>query len=358
MSKSKQEREDKGDSFGVHRVLDQNVCLPQSAERLDNRLPIFPNEILVSVEKLNIDAASFVQMEQATSGDARKIGELILENAKTRGKQQNPVTGSGGMLIGEVTQIGSEYKGPLKVKVGDRIASLISLTLTPLHLEKILAVNLKTHQVDVQGHAVLFESSIGAILPKNIDENIAMAVFDVAGAPATVNSLCGAGQTLIVIGAGGKAGILSCVAGRQKVGKRGKVIAIEPFPKAAEDLATLKICDEILTVDAKDPVAVHSGVHKATHGKMGDVVINVASVPHTEISTILSARQGARRKSKVVFFSMATSFTRVALGAEGIAADSELIFGNGYYPDHANFAVGLLRKNKRLRELFSKRYSK
>jgi L-erythro-3,5-diaminohexanoate dehydrogenase len=352
----KEERPEKCDRFGLHRVLDAKRSLPQAAERLDNSLPIYPTEALIEVERLNIDAASFVQMEKETGGNAEAIGKIIFKNTQERGKQHNAVTGSGGMLVGTVTQVGSAYAGPIKVKEGTRVATLVSLTLTPLRLQEIRKVHLKAHQVEVKGQAVLFSSSIFTPMPKDIEETVALAAFDVAGAPAMVSANCKSGQTLVVVGAGGKAGILSCVAGRKKVGTKGKVIAIEPFAKAAADLQSLGVCDAVLQIDATDPVAVHSGVSEATRGKMGDVVINVASVPGTENSSLLSARQGKSKKSKVIFFSMATSFTRVALGAEGIAADCELIFGNGYYPGHAEFAVNLLRKNKRLKALFVSRY--
>jgi L-erythro-3,5-diaminohexanoate dehydrogenase len=136
------------------------------------------------------------------------------------------------------------------------------------------------------------------------------------------------------------------------VGRAGRVIAIEPFARAAEELRALKVCDEVLEIDATDPLAVRAGVEKATRGKMGDIVINVASVPDTEVSALLSSTD----KGKVVFFSMATSFTKVALGAEGIASGAALIFGNGYYPNHSRFALDLLRKEKSLRELFYRRY--
>jgi len=42
------------------------------------------------------------------------------------------------MLIGKVVQIGPAYPVSQKpVKVGDRIASMVSLTLTPLQIRKI-----------------------------------------------------------------------------------------------------------------------------------------------------------------------------------------------------------------------------
>ncbi|MFM8268855.1 MAG: L-erythro-3,5-diaminohexanoate dehydrogenase [Pseudomonadota bacterium] len=344
----------KADPFGIHRVLDKTPTLPQAADRLNNELPIFNNEILIEVEHLNIDAASFVQMEKETGGNAARIGKIILENCRTRGKQQNRESGSGGMLVGRVKQIGSKYSGPLKFKVGDRIATLVSLTLTPLYLDEISSVDLKTHQIAASGHAVLFETGIAAKLPNDLPEKVAMALFDVAGAPALVYATARKGQNLLVIGAGGKAGTLSCVAGRQKVGSRGKVFAIEPNPGAVRDLKKLGVCDEVWTVDATDPLAVRRMVERATHGKLCDVVINVASVPNTEVSALMSCGL----TGKIIFFSMATSFTKVALGAEGISSSAELLFGNGYYPKHAEFVVKLARENEKLKKLFISRYGR
>jgi L-erythro-3,5-diaminohexanoate dehydrogenase len=348
-----EERKNQGHPLGIHRVLDEKSCLPQAAKKLDNQLPIFSNEILIQIERLNIDAASFVQMEQETGKNPEAIGKIVLENCRANGKQQNRVTGSGGMLIGQVTAIGSHYKGPLKTKVGDRVATLVSLTLTPLHISKIKKVHMSTHQIEVEGHAILFEKSIAAALPKDIPETAAMAAFDVAGAPAYVYALCRSKEKVVVIGGGGKAGLLSCVAARKKVGKSGVVIAIEPFAKAAEELKSLGVCNEVISVDATDPISVQTAVDKATHGKKAGVVVNVASVPDTENSALLSVKD----KGKVLFFSMATSFTKVALGAEGIASSAQLYFGNGYYPKHAEFTVGLLRSNKKLKSLFIKRYA-
>jgi L-erythro-3,5-diaminohexanoate dehydrogenase len=346
------ERSQPGHPLGLHRVLDAKKRLPQAAEKIDNTLPIYPNEILLDVERLNIDAASFVQMEKETGGDPKAIAAIVQGNCEIRGKQQNKVTGSGGMLVGKVLQIGSAYQGPLSLKVGDRVASLISLTLTPLKLDAIKKVHLPTHQMEVKGTAVLFESSIAAKLPTDLPEALAMAVYDVAGAPATVDGLCEKGDTVVLLGAGGKAGVLSCVAARNKIGPGGKLIGIEPGAKAAEDLRGLGVCDAVLQLDATDSAAVHSGIHGATHGKMGDVVVNVVSVPDTEMSAILSANP----RGKVLFFGMATSFTKVALGAEGVASSATLLFGNGYYPNHAEFAISLLRKSAPLKDLFLRRY--
>ena len=93
-------------------------------------------------------------------------------------------------------------------------------------------------------------------------------------------------------------------------------------------------------------------VARVTGGKMADVVINCVNIPHTEMGSILSARDGGR----IYFFSMATSFTAAALGAEGAGKDVEMIVGNGYAKGHAEHALNLLRESDTLRRLFEMRY--
>ena len=63
-------------------------------------------------------------------------------------------------------------------------------------------------------------------------------------------------------------------------------------------------------------------------------------VPGCEGGAILATAEGGT----VVFFSMATSFTAAALGAEGLAADVTMLVGNGYVPGPRRLrAVDLLR---------------
>jgi L-erythro-3,5-diaminohexanoate dehydrogenase len=343
------------DPLGLQRVVgpekDRHV-LPQQAEKLDPKLPIAEDELLIEVESLNIDSASFHQISQACSGDIRSIEKHILELVARRGKQHNPVTGSGGMLIGKVVEIGPAYPVDVKpVKVGDRIATLVSLSLTPLSIHKIKEIHPKTDRVDIEGHAILFASGVFAKLPTDLPESVALAVLDVAGAPAQTRKLVQPKDYVVIVGGGGKSGILCLFEAKRKEGVR--TVVVEYSDEAVERVSKFPFVDEIIQVDARDAVAVMEKVWNATKGKMADVVINVANVPGTEMSCILSCRPGGI----VYFFSMATSFTRAALGAEGVGADVDLRIGNGYTEGHAELALDLLRESPELKELFSRLYA-
>ena len=93
----------KGNKYGTHRVIEPKGVLTQAAQKIDNNMDeIYSNEILCNVTALNIDSASFTQISDACGGDETKIGEMIMGIVAERGKQQNPVTGSGGMFMGNV----------------------------------------------------------------------------------------------------------------------------------------------------------------------------------------------------------------------------------------------------------------
>ena len=97
----------KGNKYGTHRVISPKGVLPQPADKLDNNMDeIYDNEILIDVQTLNIDSASFTQIEEQAGGDKAKIAEIMLGIVEKQGKHRNPVTGSGGMLLGTVEKIG------------------------------------------------------------------------------------------------------------------------------------------------------------------------------------------------------------------------------------------------------------
>jgi L-erythro-3,5-diaminohexanoate dehydrogenase len=342
-----------GNKYGAHRVLEPKGVLPQPAVRLNNDFSeIYDNEILCDVGTLNIDAASFTDIEERAGNDPNKIARIITDIVNRFGKHQNPRTGSGGMFIGQVARIGNALKDRIALKEGDRIASLVSLSLTPLRVDEILAIHMDTDQVDIKGQAVLFKSGVWTRLPEDLPERLALAVLDVAGAPAQVERLAKPGETVAVIGARGKSGLLCCYKAKQKVGPEGRVIAVVHREKGKEDVENAPFVDEVIVGEADRALDLLGQVEQATGGRLCDIVINCASRPDCEMGAIMIARDFA----KVYFFSMATSFTKAALGAEGIGKDVDMIIGNGYCEGHAQLALEIMRQSDYLRDLYIKRY--
>jgi len=352
------------DPFGTQRSVDPKGGLPQPARRVDHDFSrLFHGEMLIAVETLNVDAASFRQMEEAAPADlspedrdaavARHVERTVTE----RGKQHNPVTGSGGMLLGRVLQLAPGRAGDV-AKVGDRVATLVSLSLTPLRIDRVKAVRRTSAQIDVEGEAVLFASGAYAKLPDDMPERLALAVLDVAGAAPQVARLVrrtlesAKTATVVVLGAGGKSGILCAAEARRAGGDRVKVIGVEKFEPFANELRALGVCDAVVVVDACDPIAVRRAVLEANGGAEADLVFSCVNVPDAEMSAVLVTRD----RGTAYFFAMSTSFTKAALGAEGVGKDIDLMIGNGYAAGHAEHSLGMIREMPAIRGLFEKRY--
>jgi len=286
----------KGSPFGTHRVISPKGVLPQPADVIDNTMEIYDNEVLIDVHTLNVDSASFTQIEKQADGDIEEIKKIM--------------------------------KG-------------------------IVAVRPDIDQVDIKGQAILFQSGIYAKLPKDLPETLALSVLDVAGAPAQAAKLVKPGDTVVVIGGGGKSGILCLYEAKKRAGVTGKVICIGGSEKSTDRARKLDIADEYFAADATDAVGIYEKVSALTDGKLADIVINCVNIENTEMASILACKDDGT----VYFFSMATSFTKAALGAEGVGKDVNMIVGNGYTKGHAEIALQVLRESPAIKELFSKMYS-
>jgi L-erythro-3,5-diaminohexanoate dehydrogenase len=204
----------------------------------------------------------------------------------------------------------------------------------------------------VKGQAVLFDAGAFAVLPADVPERVALSALDVCGAPALVARAAGPGQRVLILGAGGKSGLLCAAEARKQVGSGGRVVGLEAAPSAASDLRALDLCDAVIEADARDALAVRRAALAANEGREFDLVVSCVNVEGTEMAAILCART----RGRVVFFAMTTSFARAALGAEGVGKDVELLIGNGFVEGHAELTLQLLRREAGLRALFEARY--
>jgi len=339
--------------FGSHRVLEPKGVLPQTAWKLDNLPEIYDNEILINVRALNIDSASFNQLKKEYKNSKERIASAILDIVKTRGKMHNPVTNSGGMLIGNVEKIGSDLIKKVDINVGDEIATLVSLTLTPLSINKIKKVKLDIEQVEIDGKAILFESGIYAKLPLDLPRSLSLAVLDVCGAPAQVKRLVKKGDIVFILGGGGKSGMLCLEQARKIIESDGILISLSSSKESCENVERLNLADIILQGDATKPLGIFNEFIKVTKGKLADVVINCINISDTEMASILCTRQNGT----AYFFNMSTDFTKAALGAEGVGKDIKLLIGNGYVEGAPELTLNLLRENKELKKFYLKKYS-
>jgi len=190
-------------------------------------------------------------------------------------------------------------------------------------------------------------------LPTDMPDALALAVLDVCGAPAQTARLVKSGDTVVIIGASGKSGMLCCYEAKRRAGINGKVIGVDYSDKGLDALRKLNICDEVIKLDATNALSCYDAISKVTNDELADVVINNVNIQNTEMGSILMCKD----RGVVYFFSMATSFTKAALGAEGVGKDIDMIVGNGYALGHAEITLNILREDKGIRDLYESLYA-
>ncbi|GAH44508.1 unnamed protein product, partial [marine sediment metagenome] len=261
--------------------------LKEDLKEIFNRVNPYCSEFLIDYdEDLNMDESTVLAViDYITDFTKYPLTFLDTNNRFTEAiekKGVNPFIRSSGMLIGEVEMIGIDLRDKIELKEGDKIASLVSLSLTPLKIEKIVAINPDIDRIEIEGKAILFESGIYAKLPGDIEATLALAALDIAGAPAQVKKLVKEGDTVLILGATGKSGLICSYMAKKMVGKGGRVIGQARNEARAEFLRETEFCHEVIIADVLNPINVLRETLRVNGGNEVDIAINCLSIPNSE----------------------------------------------------------------------------
>jgi L-erythro-3,5-diaminohexanoate dehydrogenase len=336
------------EALGAKRVLEPPGALPQAALRLDTTLPMQPYEIELDVDTLCIDSSSYRQLVESGGRDPVKVGTAILQIVRERGKMHNPVTGSGGILTGTVRAVGVAYPEP--PPVGSRVVTMVSLTLTPLRLAAVGKIECSSAHVPVSGTAYLPSSSPWILCPEDIPFDAAVAALDVCNAASQTRSLINSATRTVLVLGGGHAGLLALAAARDSAPDGARVVLMDASARICQRASELELCDVALCVDLRDAIEALGRLEAAGLPRTDLTVVVVNAADCEAAAILLTADQGT-----VLFFSMATSFTKAALGADGLASAARMVIGSGYAPDRGAYALELIRRDEGLQRAMAGR---
>jgi L-erythro-3,5-diaminohexanoate dehydrogenase len=322
---------------------------PYDAWTLDPTGLLAPNEIRLAVQRLNLDATSFRDLWERHEGEAPAMADEILAIVAERGKMHNPRTGSGGVMMGRIAEVGAARPGG--VSPGEEVVTLVSNTIVPLSLRAVRAVDPRTHHVDVEGEAILAGATSFARIPADLPRALALSIFDVCGVVPQTRRLAEPESRVLVIGAAGKAGLLAVYAAAEAVGPNGQVVAVVPVAHEVERLSDLPPWVTPCVADATRPAELVRAVQEASRARLMDAVLDCASARGTEVGAVACCRDGGI----VYFFNMATSFQAAALGAEVFGRDVRMEIGFGLLASAPEEAVALVRAYPTLRRHLEER---
>jgi L-erythro-3,5-diaminohexanoate dehydrogenase len=329
------------EALGTKRVLEPPGALPQAALRLKATQPLQPYEIELDVSTLCVDSTSFRQLVESNDRDPVRVSQAIVRIVAERGKMHNPVTGSGGILTGTVRAVGEGYPDP--PSIGSRIVTMASLTLTPLQLDTVGELDCDSPHVRVRGTSYLPSGLPWIAYPDDLPLDAALAALDVCNSASQTRSLIdGDTNTVLVLG-GGHAGLLALAAARDTLPTASRVVLMDADERICKRARTLNLCDAAICVDLRNALEALQRLEDAEMPRADLTVVVVNATDCEAASILLTADRGT-----VLFFSMATSFTKASLGADGLASSARMIVGSGYAPDRGAYALDLIRRDQQL----------
>ncbi len=342
--------------FGCHRVLEPANSFPQPAWKLNNTMCVDDNEMLVDVQIINVNSTSFSQIHNSVNGNPLDIKNRILEIVRSRGKLQNPVTGTGGILYGRVEKIGNNYPNPFGLRPGDMVITLASLSLTPLKIDTIHDMDIFSGQFTLQGKAIVFDHMPLIKVDPNLQSKkysleLLISVMDEAGAPRQTWKLARPNDNVLIMGANGKLGLLCAHAAREKMGSLGNITGVVKTQTSKKILEKTIVYDEIICCDAFNTVAAIDSFSTEKIGSF-DLIINCMTVSGSEMLSLVLTRN----KGSIFFASLANSHKITALTSESIGKDLDIIGYTGFVEGHAAFTTQLLDNHPDLIRLLSQLY--
>lgn len=332
--------------YGIHRALEPKGILPQPAWKIDNTMNIYEDEILIEVKTISINSSSFRQICTENENDIAKIKEIVLKIVELRGKLHNPITNTGGILYGQVKKIGKNYKNLFKIKEGDYVIPLVSLSMIPLKIYKINNIDIRLPQLQVEGEAILFSSYPLVKVYDDIKVEHLIALMDEAGSCIQSYKAAKKGDKVLIMGANGKIGLLCAFAVREKIGADGEIIGIVYSDESKRLLEKYSIFNEVYICDATQPIESYR-ILQLNENKLFDFTINCINTFNTEAFSILSTKN----KGTIYYSNLTINYNTACLTAEGIGRDITIIPYKGYADGHADFTIGIFRKYNELREL-------
>jgi L-erythro-3,5-diaminohexanoate dehydrogenase len=272
------------------------------------------------------------------------MAALIATIVAEHGKLQNPVTGSGGVVLGRVTVVGAAHCAA-DLAPGELVVPLASLIAVPLELHTVGPVDPDSALVPVRGRAVVTGEMRCGRVASDLGPEVSLRAFDVYPVASYAQELASPGDHVLVLGAG-HAGLLAVAAARVAVGPIGLVTAVDIDADALERARAVD--REVVTIqaDVTDALGVASAMRDPA-----DLTLACTSVPGAEGAAILATAS----RGTIVFFSTATRFAAAALGADAVGSQAALVIPNGLTDDRGQIALDLLRAIAPLRSAFGGR---
>ena len=334
--------------FGVSRVLEPKGAIPATAWKIDNSRSLGRGEIRVRLEMLHIEWDNFCQICSHCGYDATRIRARIMQIIQQRGKLHNPYTGSGGLFMGIIEEIGPDTDAG-GFQVGDRVFSLSSLTGVAMHLEQIDSIDFNYGQLACQGYVVCFEATSMARYTGSVSPKYLLSAVDEEGNFLGVRRMIQhqRAERVSIIGGNPVTTLLYAQMLTDCYGKGTHVTAIMDrnslgmLTEREITAAFLPVIKRTCFVDLSRPIeAYESAVAQLYDPRPMDAVINLEDISGSEtVATLL-----VKDKGTVFYTSLKNNYGAGLLAADSMGKEITSYALDGYVHEAHEFAEELIKK--------------
>lgn len=329
--------------YGIKRVLEPKNVLPTSAWKLDNGRNIYPDEIRVSIKRIHLEGTGFKQICTESNDDEKKIKQNIMDMVIRRGKLHNPVTDTGGLIMGTVEEIGKDYTNRASLEVGDLVICNASAASMPLYIEEITSVNKAFNQIEAKGYAIVHSSLPVVKAPDDVPVDMLMFAFDQSGTLYRLHQLVKGKKKFLIVGNSMLTNLLYGYVIRDTVGENCEItclldkrVNLRLAGKGMDSLIS-SVFDEVNFLDILRPMEC---VEKLGGESLFDLSVNCAEIPGAETVNILATKPGGT----VLFANLINNLNIALYITESISKNLEVRSAEGYLEEYDEFDVDIVRK--------------
>lgn len=329
--------------YGLNRVLEPQYVLPTSAWRLDNSRDIREDELRIDVKLIHLESTNFKQICIEANDNDAKMKQLIFDIVIRRGKLHNPVTDTGGVLYGTVSEIGKDFDNDKGYKPGDEVICNASLASFPLYIDKIISIDKAFGQIEVEGYAILHNKMPIIRKPESLPTNLLLYVFDKSGTIFSLSRYAVDKKNCLVVGNNLVSNLIFGYAIRKVAGEDANIVCL--FDKKTDvilrgstiDELMSKIFNKVYSMDILKPIECIENLEEA--GQF-DLTVNCADIPGAETVNILATKDGGN----VVFANFINNYNIALYITEALPKQLILRCADGYIEEYDEYDMEIVEE--------------
>ena len=330
-------------TYGIKRVLEPQHVLPTSAWKLDNSRNIYPDELRVSIKRIHLEGTGFKQICTEVNDDEKKLKQQIIDIVIRRGKLHNPVTDTGGLVMGVIEEIGSEYDNKAGLRVGDKIICNVSAASVPMYIEDITSVNKAFNQVEATGYAIIHDLIPVVKFQEDLPLDLTMFTFDQSGTLYRLHQLIGSSKKFLVVGNSMLTNLLYGYVIRREVGAEAEIVCL--FDKRTSmrmagkgiDELVEKVFNEVHFINILKPMECMKQLDAES---LFDLSINCAEIPGAETINILATKP----EGTVLFANLINNLNIALYITESMSKPLCVRCAEGYLSGYDAFDMEIVRE--------------